>query len=110
MPGFDIANPQHINHVIERVRTVAIRLAELRAELAELDTEMSAGVNNVGTALSAPGAAFPPGYSLTPPILNSARNALTGVVMPAINTALTASQQLNLDRVRLDIGVITGTG
>jgi len=107
---FDITNTQHINHVIERVRTVAIALAELRDELTELDTEMSANVNNVAAQLNAPGAVFPPGYSLTPGILNSARNALTGVVMPAITTALTAGQQLNLDRVQFDIGVVTGGG
>lgn len=105
---FDITNPRHVSRVIDRNRAVAASLAAFRLDLMELTTEMT--VNNVSAALAAPGVLFPPGFSITPAILNSARNTLTTVVQDAITAAITSGQQTNLDRVRLDIGVLLGTG
>jgi len=105
---FSITNPAHVSLVIDRVRQSAISLESLRTQLMELDTFLT--INGVGPILNAVGAVFPPGFSLTPNTVNSANNTLTSVVRTAITTAITVGQQTNMDRVRLDIGVITGTG
>lgn len=105
---FLITNPAHVSIVIERIRDAAVTLEAMRAKLMELDTFLT--INNVASSLNAGGAVFPPGFSLTPAIVQSANNTLTSVVRTAITAAITTGQQTNMDRVRLDIGVITGTG
>ena len=106
--AFNINNPTHVSLLIDRVRESAIALETIRLQLMELNTLID--TNGVATQLSAPGAAFPAGFSLTPAVVQSAQNALTNVVRTAITTAITPGQQANMDRLRLDFGVLTGGG
>jgi hypothetical protein len=103
----DLASPAQCSKVISEVIATANALDVARTQLARMEAIWLH--NGVSTALSEGGAVFPATFNLTPLQVQLARNALDAA-KTAIDGAISAGGQSNIDAVTRNLGVLTGGG
>lgn len=103
--AFDITNAMHVSRVIDDTVRAINELDETVAQLAELETLNT--VNGFATPLN--GGTLPEGFNVTAAQLLAALVALAAV-KAATTTAITTQRRTDLNAVKLNIGVLTGTG
>lgn len=102
----DINSPAQVSRVIDDTVAAANAAIALLALLQRYDVMTS--VNGVHDALTAPGAQFPPGFRTTPGQVADARFAIASL-LGNFNGDM-GTYQPAMDNLRLDLGVLTGTG
>lgn len=97
--ALDLTNVQHAALAINQTRQIIAAFEAFRDKLN--DYAVFVNNNGVGTALSAPGATFPDGFTLTPATANTTVTsmlALKGI----LDTNVTQTIQNSLNAVRLN--------
>lgn len=105
--AIDLTNPAHVSKTIDETAKAAKSLQQIIEDLNNYSAFYS--VNAIAPAMTAQGAAFPPGFNLAPAQITAARNAISGA-LTALNGSLTPAEIVNLDRVVRNLGYITGGG
>lgn len=106
----NLESSQQISRLIDEANTAITHLLTLRESLQQLDE--LAGVNDVLNVLGGQGAELPPGFNLTPGAIADAVFALS-LIRGDVEAAVTgdnAGRLTALNNLRLDLGVLTGSG
>lgn len=104
--AFDPTIPAQVNRLIND--TVALSNSLLNV-IEQIDDYVSLiDSNGVVGVLDQPGLTFPPPITTTPTMIQDARYALT-IIRDQVNSMLAAGARTSLDRLRLSMGVLTGT-
>ncbi|MGD9631416.1 MAG: hypothetical protein AB7V18_19425 [Pyrinomonadaceae bacterium] len=98
--AINVSDAQQAAVVVGQTKIICQRLNEFRRFLK--DYNMLATIHDFQTGLTAPGAAFPSPFTVTPAQVNSAL-AVMAALQNILDTQITSQFQANLDRVRLDL-------
>lgn len=104
--ALNLSRPEQVTQTINRTVAAANKIAELETVLN--DYEAFARTNDLFTVLTGQGAVFPANFTVTPSQVEDARFALVSV-QGALLTSLQTFRG-NLERLRLALGVLSGTG
>lgn len=105
--NLDLTNRAQCSRLIDETESAINKLFALMADLTRYTAVNS--INNASSVLSQGGSVFPPGIYLSPAEVEAARSSLTAL-LTLLTTNLSAQHQLNFDRIRYNLGVLTGTG
>lgn len=104
---FHIDNVAQVSRLIVDTASLANKLQAFRDEATRLQRLVV--VNGIVPILDAPAAVFPANFNLTPAQVSACLVSL-GVIKAAVDSAMTQPHTDNIDAVRLNMGVLVGTG